>query len=99
MESCAAMGVNIPVVPGIMPIYNIAQLSRFSAVCGAEIPRWLRLRLQDYGDDLTSLRAFGLEVVTELCQRLLEGGAPGLHFYTLNQAGTITTIWDRLDLK
>ncbi len=99
MESCAAMGVTIPVVPGIMPIYNIAQLSRFSAVCGAEIPRWLRLRLQDYGDDLASLRAFGLDVVTELCQRLLEGGAPGLHFYTLNQAGTITTIWDRLDLK
>lgn len=99
MESCAAMGVTIPVVPGIMPIYNIAQLSRFSAVCGAEIPRWLRLRLQDYGDDMASLRAFGLDVVTELCQRLLEGGAPGLHFYTLNQAGTITTIWDRLDLK
>src|SRR5574343_332712 len=94
MESCAAMGVTIPVVPGIMPIYNIAQLSRFSAVCGAEIPRRLRLRLQDYGDDLASLRAFGLDVVTELCQRLLEGGAPGLHFYTLNQAGTITTIWD-----
>jgi methylenetetrahydrofolate reductase (NADPH) len=85
-------------VPGIMPIYNYAQLSRFSAVCGAEIPRWLRLRLQDYGDDLASLRAFGLDVVTELSDRLLAGGAPGLHFYTLNQSGTISTIWQRLGL-
>lgn len=92
------MGVDVPVVPGIMPIYNFAQLSRFSSVCGAEIPRWLRLRLQDYGDDLASLRAFGLDVVTELCDRLLESGAPGLHFYTLNQAGTISTIWQRLGL-
>lgn len=98
MEECAAMGVDVPVVPGIMPIYNFAQLSRFSSVCGAEIPRWLRLRLQDYGDDLASLRAFGLDVVTELCDRLLESGAPGLHFYTLNQAGTISTIWQRLGL-
>jgi methylenetetrahydrofolate reductase (NADPH) len=99
IEQCDAMGVNIPVYPGIMPIYNFAQLSRFSAVCGAEIPRWLRLRMQDYGDDLASVRAFGLDVVTELCDRLLAGGVPGLHFYTLNQAGTISTLWDRLGLR
>lgn len=98
MEECAALGIAVPVVPGVMPIYNYAQLSRFSAVCGAEIPRWLRSRLQDYGDDLPSLRAFGMDVVTELCDRLLQGGAPGLHFYTLNQAGTISTICQRLGL-
>lgn len=97
-EECDAMGVTIPIYPGIMPIYNFAQLSRFSAVCGAEIPRWLRLRLQDYGDDLASVRALGLDVVTELCDRLLANGAPGLHFYTLNQAGTVSTIWQRLGL-
>jgi len=98
MDECAAMGISIPVVPGIMPIYNYAQLARFSAVCGAEIPRWLRLRLQDYGDDLASVRSFGLDVVTELCDRLLQGGAPGLHFYTLNQAGAVSAIWQRLGL-
>jgi methylenetetrahydrofolate reductase (NADPH) len=98
MDECEALGIRIPVVPGIMPIYNFAQLSRFSAVCGAEIPRWLRQRLQDFGDDLPSLRAFGMDVVTEQCDRLLQGGAPGLHFYTLNQAGTITTICQRLGL-
>jgi methylenetetrahydrofolate reductase (NADPH) len=73
-------------------------LSRFSAMCGAEIPRWLRMRMQDCGDDLASVRALGLDVVTELCDRLLAGGAPGLHFYTMNQAGTISTIWQRLGL-
>ncbi|HSI22330.1 MAG TPA: methylenetetrahydrofolate reductase [NAD(P)H] [Methylophilaceae bacterium] len=98
MDECEAMGIAIPVVPGVMPIYNFTQLSRFSSVCGAEIPRWLRLRLQDYGEDLPSLRSFGLDVVTELCDRLLQGGAPGLHFYTLNQAGTISTICQRLGL-
>jgi methylenetetrahydrofolate reductase (NADPH) len=98
MDECEALGIRIPIVPGIMPIYNFAQLSRFSAVCGAEIPRWLRQRLQDFGDDLPSLRAFGMDVVTEQCDRLLQGGAPGLHFYTLNQAGTITTICQRLGL-
>jgi methylenetetrahydrofolate reductase (NADPH) len=98
MDECEALDINVPVVPGIMPIYNFAQLSRFSTVCGAEIPRWLRQRLQDFGDDLPSLRAFGMDVVTELCDRLLQGGAPGLHFYTLNQAGTITTICQRLGL-
>jgi methylenetetrahydrofolate reductase (NADPH) len=98
MDECEALGIGVPVVPGIMPIYNFAQLSRFSAICGAEIPRWLRQRLQDFGDDLPSLRAFGMDVVTEQCDRLLQGGAPGLHFYTLNQAGTITTICQRLGL-
>ncbi len=98
MDECDAMGISIPVYPGIMPIYNYAQLSRFSAVCGAEIPRWLRLRLQDYGDDLASVRALGLDVVTELCDRLLASGAPGLHFYALNQAGAVSTIWQRLGI-
>lgn len=98
IEQCDAMGIAVPVYPGVMPIYNFAQLSRFSAVCGAEIPRWLRLRMQDYGDDIASVRAFGLDVVTELCDRLLASGVPGLHFYTLNQAGTVSTIWQRLGL-
>jgi methylenetetrahydrofolate reductase (NADPH) len=98
LEDCDAQGIEIPVYPGIMPIYNFAQLSRFSAMCGAEIPRWLRMRMQDCGDDLASVRALGLDVVTELCDRLLAGGAPGLHFYTMNQAGTISTIWQRLGL-
>lgn len=98
MEQCDAMGISVPVYPGIMPIYNFAQLSRFSSLCGAEIPRWLRLRMQDYGDDLASVRALGLDVVTELSDRLLAGGAPGLHFYTMNQAGAIATIWQRLGI-
>ncbi|WP_174545158.1 methylenetetrahydrofolate reductase [NAD(P)H] [Methylovorus sp. MM2] len=99
MDQCQSAGINVPIVPGVMPIYNITQLARFSDVCGADIPRWLRLRLQDYGDDLASLRAFGLDVVTELCQKLLAGGAPGLHFYTLNQAGIISTIASHLNLQ
>lgn len=99
VDDCVAMGIDIPVVPGIMPIYNFTQLSRFSAMCGAEIPRWLKLRLQNYGDDLASVRALGLDVVTEMCDRLLSGGAPGLHFYTLNQAGATSTIWQRLGLE
>jgi len=82
-----------------MPIYNYTQLARFSNVCGAEIPRWLRLRLEDYGDDIASLRALGLDVVTNLCEKLLVGGAPGLHFYTLNQSGIISNIAERLNLK
>ncbi len=98
MEECDAAGIGIPVFPGVMPIYNFTQLSRFSAGCGAEIPRWLRMRMLDYGDDLASVRALGLDVVTELCDRLLAGGAPGLHFYTMNQAGTISTLWQRLGL-
>lgn len=98
MDQCGALGITIPVVPGIMPIYNYTQLSRFSDVCGAEIPRWLKIRLQDYADDLPSLRALGTDVVTDLCEQLLKGGAPGLHFYTLNQAGIICTLMQRLGL-
>jgi methylenetetrahydrofolate reductase (NADPH) len=98
VDQCQALGINIPIVPGIMPIYNYTQLVRFSSVCGADIPRWLRLRLQDFGDDLPSLRSFGMDVVTELSERLIAGGAPGLHFYTLNQAGIISTIMQRLSL-
>jgi methylenetetrahydrofolate reductase (NADPH) len=99
VESCERIGIEIPIVPGIMPITNFSQLSRFSDLCGAEIPRWLRLRLESYGDDLESIRAFGLEVVTDLCRRLLEAGAPGLHFYTMNQAGPTRAIWKALGLK
>lgn len=98
VDECTAMGITIPIVPGIMPIANFSQLARFSDACGAEIPRWLRLKLQGYGDDSASIRACGLDVVTGLCERLLKGGAPGLHFYTLNQAGLISTIWQRLGL-
>ena len=92
IDQCAAAGINAPIVPGIMPIYNITQLARFSNVCGAEIPRWLRLRLEEYGDDMASLRAFGLDVVTDLCETLRVFGAPSLHFYTLNRAGVISNI-------
>ena len=99
IDQCDALGINIPIVPGVMPIYNYTQLSRFSSVCGAEIPRWLRSRLQDYGDDLPSLRSLGMDVVTDMCGQLLAGGAPGLHFYTLNQAGIISTIVQRLGIQ
>ena len=92
IDQCAAAGINVPIVPGIMPIYNITQLARFSNVCGAEIPRWLRLRLEEYGDDMPSLRAFGIDVVTDLCETLRVFGAPSLHFYTLNRAGVISNI-------
>ena len=98
VDSCEAMGINIPVVPGIMPINKFSQLARFSDTCGAEIPRWIRKRLEGYGDDSASIRAFGLDVVTDLCARLLNAGAPGLHFYTLNSAGLTTTVWQRLGL-
>lgn len=98
VDDVCARGVALPIVPGIMPIGNYVQLARFSDACGAEIPRWLRKKLESYGDDLASIRSFGLDVVTDLCQRLLAGGAPGLHFYTMNQAGPTTTIWQRLGL-
>jgi methylenetetrahydrofolate reductase (NADPH) len=98
VEECEAMGITVPIVPGIMPINNFSQLARFSDACGAEIPRWIRLKLEGYGDDSASIKAFGLEVVTELCDRLLQGGAPGLHFYTMNMAGPSSTIWQRLGL-
>ncbi|HSG93248.1 MAG TPA: methylenetetrahydrofolate reductase [NAD(P)H] [Methylotenera sp.] len=92
VDQCDDLGITIPVVPGVMPIYNITQLARFSSICGAEIPRWLKMRLEEYGDDMASLRALGIDVVSELCEALLAGGAPSLHFYTLNQSATINTI-------
>ena len=98
VESVEALGVDVPIVPGIMPINNFSQLARFSDACGAEIPRWIRLRLEAFGDDTASIKAFGLDVVTELCDRLRALGAPGFHFYTLNQAGPTATIWQRLGL-
>lgn len=98
LDECEAMNISIPIVPGIMPITNYVQLARFSDACGAEIPRWVRKRLEGYGDDLPSIRAFGLDVVTTLCDKLLSQGAPGLHFYTLNQAATASVIWQRLGL-
>lgn len=96
VDEVQARGVDIPIVPGIMPIAGFAQLARFSDICGAEIPRWLRLKLQAYGDDVASIKAMGLDVVTDLADRLLSQGAPSLHFYTLNQAGLVSTICQRL---
>ena len=92
LDSCQKEQINVQIVPGIMPIYNYTQLARFSGICGAEIPRWLRMRLEAYADDLPSLRDFGVDVVSELCTTLLDAGAPSLHFYTLNQAGIISNI-------
>jgi len=94
VDAARALGVDAPIVPGIMPITNYTQLARFSDACGAEIPRWVRLRLAAFGDDAASLRAFGHEVVSALCARLLAGGAPGLHFYTLNQPGPSLALWE-----
>lgn len=99
VDQARALGIGIPIVPGIMPINNFSQLARFSDACGAEIPRWMRLRLEGFGDDSASIKAFGLDVVTDLCDRLLTGGAPGLHFYTMNMAGPSSTIWQRLGLS
>lgn len=99
IEQCEKKSINIPIVPGIMPITNYHQLARFSDACGAQIPRWIRLRLQAYEDDLESLRAFGTDVVTQMCQRLLDEGAPGLHFYTMNQAEATLAIWQGLNFK
>jgi len=96
MDECGKLGVDVPVVAGIMPITNYTQLMRFSDMCGAEIPRWVRLKLASFGDDSASIKAFGLDVVTQLCERLLAGGAPGLHFYSMNQAGPTTALWQRL---
>ena len=98
VEQAEALGIGVPIVPGIMPINNFAQLARFSDACGAEIPRWMRLKLEGFGDDAASIKAFGLDVVTQLCDRLLEGGAPGLHVYTMNQAGPTSILWQRLGL-
>ncbi len=99
VEDCDAAGIDIPIVPGIMPIANFSQLSRFSEACGAEIPRWIRMKMQGYGDDLASIKAFGLDVVTQLCDQLLQAGAPGLHFYTMNTATLSSIIWERLQLS
>lgn len=93
------LGVTLPVVPGIMPIVNFSNLVRFSDMCGAEIPRWIRKQLESYGDDKASIRQFGEEVVTDMCEKLLEAGAPGLHFYTLNQAEPSISIWKNLGIS
>ncbi|MCO6506833.1 MAG: methylenetetrahydrofolate reductase [NAD(P)H] [Snodgrassella sp.] len=96
VDEVQSRGVNIPIIPGIMPIASFSKLARFSETCGAEIPRWLRLKLQSYADDTASIKALGLDVVTEMCDNLLQQGAPSLHFYTLNQAGLVSTICQRL---
>ena len=98
IDDCEKLGVDLPIIPGIMPITNYSQLARFSDMCGAEIPRWMRKRLEAYGDDKTSIVAFGEEVVTELGRKLLDNGAPGLHFYTMNQTGPTEKIWHNLGL-
>jgi len=99
VDNTRKMGIEVPIVAGIMPITNYTQLMRFSDMCGAEIPRWVRLKLASFGDDSASIKAFGLDVVTGLCERLLAGGAPGLHFYSMNQAAATTAIWQRLTGK
>lgn len=99
VDEARKAGANVPIVAGIMPITNYSQLMRFSDMCGAEIPRWIRLKLASYGDDTESIKAFGLDVVTGLCERLLAGGVPGMHFYTLNQAAATTALWKRLNLS
>ena len=96
VDESRRLGVDVPIVAGIMPITNYTQLLRFSDMCGAEIPRWIRLKLASFGDDAASIKSFGVDVVTNLCDRLLEGGAPGLHFYTLNQAAATTAVWRQL---
>lgn len=99
VDQCEAAGINVPIVPGIMPIYNITQLARFSSVCGADIPRWLKMRLEEYGDDIESLRAFGVDVVSELCETLQAWGVPSLHFYTLNRSTMISKIIENISEK
>ncbi len=99
VDEVERMGVDIPIVPGIMPIWDYSKVARFSAGCGAEIPQWLQKRMEAYGDDAASQRELGIEFVTDLCQRLLDAGAPGLHFYSLNRAEPTSTIWSNLGLK
>jgi methylenetetrahydrofolate reductase (NADPH) len=98
IDDCEKQNINIPIVPGIMPITNYTQLARFSELCGADIPRWIRKRLEVFGDDRVAIRTFGIDVVSKLCRRLLEQGAPGLHFYTLNQSDATLAIWNNLGL-
>jgi methylenetetrahydrofolate reductase (NADPH) len=99
VDTCEKNGITIPIVPGIMPITQYAQLFRFSEMCGADIPRWMRKRLEGFGDDRASVQAFGLELVTNLCQRLMDNGAPGLHFYTMNQSAPTLAILEQLKLN
>ena len=99
VEDCQALGVDIPIIPGIMPITNYSQLARFSDMCGAEIPRWIRKKLEAFGDDREAIVDFGEDVVTQLCHTLLEGGAPGLHFYTMNKTDATQTLWRNLGLS
>ena len=99
VEDVQKLGVDVPIVPGIMPITSSAQLLRFSDACGAEIPRWIRLRLQAYADDVVSIKAFGLDVVTDLCDQLRSAGAPGLHFYSMNQSAATLAICQQLGLS
>lgn len=99
VDNCRKAGIDIPIVPGIMPITNFANLARFSGNCGAEIPRWVRQRLQSFGDDAESIKAFGIDVVSSLSEQLLQGGAPGLHFYAMNQYAPVATIWNNLGLS
>lgn len=96
VDEARKLGVDVPIVPGIMPITNSSQLLRFSDACGAEVPRWIRLRLQSFGDDAASIKSFGHDVVADLCQRLVRGGAPGIHFYTMNQAGATLALGQAL---
>jgi methylenetetrahydrofolate reductase (NADPH) len=98
IDACDKLAISIPIVPGIMPITNYQTLVRFSDTCGADIPRWIRKHLESYQDDPESLKAFGEDVVTRLCQQLLDAGAPGLHFYTLNQSGPTLKLWRNLGL-
>lgn len=96
VDEARALGVDIPIVPGIMPIVGFTKLARFSDACGADLPRWMRKKFESFGDDSDSIRAFGLDLVTELCERLLKGGAPGLHFYSMNQSALTREICRRL---
>ncbi len=99
VDQAQKRGIQAPIIPGIMPILNFSQLARFSDACGAEIPRWIRVKLESYADDTESIQAFGLDVITQLCERLLAAGAPGLHFYSMNQVGATQMLWNRLQLQ
>lgn len=98
IDDCEQRDIDVPVIPGIMPITNYTQLARFSDMCGSEIPRWIRRRLEGFGDDIEAIKNFGEDVISEMCQQLLDAGAPGLHFYTMNQAEPTLAIWENLGL-
>ncbi len=99
VDNCEKLGIDIPIVAGVMPIINCSQLAHFSEACGAEIPRWILKRLREFGDDRPAIREFGIDVTTELCENLLAGGAPGIHFYTMNQSAASEAIWNNLNLS